>query len=77
MQESLKLRQELCPRAAPGQQLANRDLLRLKAGHRTLWRAFQFCFKVYTFAGGHDDEAEKVSMAVASEMEQYPPSCWG
>jgi len=45
---------EGCGTGGGGQQLSSRELLRLKAGHRTLWRAFQFCFKVYTFAGGHE-----------------------
>ncbi|PON50732.1 hypothetical protein PanWU01x14_221040 [Parasponia andersonii] len=25
---------------------------------KILWRAFQFAFRVYTFAGGHDDRAD-------------------
>lgn len=34
-----------------------------------LWRAFQFAFRVYTFAGGHDDRADRLTRELAREIE--------
>lgn len=36
---------------------------------KVLWRAFQFAFRVYTFAGGHDDRADKLTRELAQEIE--------
>ncbi|KAL6546631.1 hypothetical protein OROMI_022352 [Orobanche minor] len=36
---------------------------------KMLWRAFQFAFRVYTFAGGHDDRADKLTRELAKEIE--------
>lgn len=36
---------------------------------KMLWRAFQFAFRVYTFAGGHDDRADKLTRELAHEIE--------
>lgn len=36
---------------------------------KLMWRAFQFAFRVYTFAGGHDDRAERMSRELAQEIE--------
>lgn len=36
---------------------------------KMLWRAFQFAFRVYSFAGGHDDHAENLSKELAHEIE--------
>lgn len=36
---------------------------------KLLWRAFQFAFRVYTFAGGHDDRADKLTRELAKEIE--------
>lgn len=47
----------------------------LKKGVRTLgsakmlWKAFQFAFRVYTFAGGQDDRADKLTRELAQEIE--------
>ncbi|KFK43399.1 hypothetical protein AALP_AA1G121000 [Arabis alpina] len=35
---------------------------------KTLWRAFQFAHKVYHFAGGHDDRADKLTKELADEI---------
>ncbi|CAN1284229.1 Uncharacterized protein At4g04980 [Linum perenne] len=37
---------------------------------KTLWRAFQFAFRVYTFAGGHDDRADKLTRELAQQIEE-------
>ncbi|KAG8483298.1 hypothetical protein CXB51_022276 [Gossypium anomalum] len=39
-------------------------------GVKLLWRVFQFAFQVYTFAGGHDDRAEKLTQELAQEIEK-------
>lgn len=36
---------------------------------KILWRAFQFAFKVYTFAGGHDDRADSLTRELAHEIQ--------
>ncbi|PRQ28864.1 hypothetical protein RchiOBHm_Chr5g0007601 [Rosa chinensis] len=44
----------------------------LKICIKMLWRAFQFAFKVYTFAGGHDDRADMLTRELATEIESDP-----
>ncbi|XP_054801130.1 uncharacterized protein At4g04980 isoform X2 [Prosopis cineraria] len=39
---------------------------------KLLWRAFQFVFRVYTFAGGQDDRADKLTRELAREIESSP-----
>ncbi|KAF8031238.1 hypothetical protein BT93_D0444 [Corymbia citriodora subsp. variegata] len=39
---------------------------------KMLWRAFQFAFRVYTFAGGHDDRADTLTRELAHEIESDP-----
>ncbi|KAK8612615.1 hypothetical protein V6N13_092726 [Hibiscus sabdariffa] len=39
---------------------------------KMLWRAFQFAFRVYTFAGGHDDRADRLTRELAQEIETDP-----
>ncbi|KAL2341927.1 hypothetical protein Fmac_009867 [Flemingia macrophylla] len=39
---------------------------------KLLWRAFQFAYRVYTFAGGHDDRADKLTRELAKEIESDP-----
>ncbi|KAG5387309.1 hypothetical protein IGI04_038779 [Brassica rapa subsp. trilocularis] len=36
---------------------------------KTLWKAFHFAYKVYIFAGGHDDRADKLTRELGSEIE--------
>lgn len=36
---------------------------------KMLWRAFQFAFRVYTFAGGHDDRADRLTRELADEIK--------
>ncbi|EEF43226.1 hypothetical protein RCOM_0935000 [Ricinus communis] len=43
-----------------------------KVNAKMLWRAFQFAFRVYTFAGGHDDRADKLTRELAHEIETDP-----
>ncbi|CAH8390268.1 unnamed protein product [Eruca vesicaria subsp. sativa] len=39
---------------------------------KMLWRAFQFAFKIYTFAGGHDDRADSLTRELAHEIQTEP-----
>ncbi|AES63765.2 hydroxyproline-rich glycoprotein family protein, putative [Medicago truncatula] len=48
------------------------DGKRKECGGKLLWRAFQFAFRVYTFAGGHDDRADKLTRELAKEIESDP-----
>ncbi|KAM7500820.1 hypothetical protein LguiA_025234 [Lonicera macranthoides] len=43
-----------------------------KGSAKMLWKAFQFAFRVYTFAGGHDDRADKLTRELAQEIETDP-----
>lgn len=39
---------------------------------KMLWRAFQFAFRVYSFAGGHDDRADKLTKELAQAIQTDP-----
>ncbi|KAK3155547.1 hypothetical protein QOZ80_2BG0204590 [Eleusine coracana subsp. coracana] len=39
---------------------------------RILWRVFQLAFRVYNFAGGQDDRADKLTSILAHEIEAHP-----
>lgn len=39
---------------------------------KLLWKAFQFAFRVYTFAGGQDDRADMLTRELAQEIETDP-----
>lgn len=39
---------------------------------KMLWRAFQFAYRVYTFAGGHDERADRLTRELALEIESEP-----
>nr|XP_016481911.1 PREDICTED: protein diaphanous homolog 1-like [Nicotiana tabacum] len=39
---------------------------------KLLWKAFQFAFRVYTFAGGQDDRADKLTRKLAQEIQTNP-----
>lgn len=40
-----------------------------KGCSKMLWRAFQFAYRVYTFAGGHDERADRLTRELALEIE--------
>ncbi|XP_015055300.2 uncharacterized protein At4g04980-like [Solanum pennellii] len=39
---------------------------------KMLWKAFQFAFRVYSFAGGQDDRADKLTRELAQEIQRGP-----
>lgn len=41
---------------------------RKKENAKMLWRAFQLAYRVYIFAGGQDDRANKLAEEVAHEI---------
>ncbi|KAK4347119.1 hypothetical protein RND71_033458 [Anisodus tanguticus] len=43
-----------------------------KGSAKQLWKAFQFAFRVYTFAGGQDERADMLTRELASEIETDP-----
>ncbi|CAN6546479.1 unnamed protein product [Malus baccata var. baccata] len=47
-------------------------LIRIKEA-MVYWKAFQFAFRVYTFAGGHDDRADMLTKELAKEIESEGP----
>ncbi|XP_061375567.1 uncharacterized protein At4g04980-like [Gastrolobium bilobum] len=48
---------------------SNTDDGKRKEFAKLLWRAFQFAFRVYTFAGGHDDRADNLTRELAKEID--------
>lgn len=43
-----------------------------KGSAKILWKAFQFAYRVYTFAGGHDDRADQLTRELATEIQTDP-----
>ncbi|KAL5211761.1 hypothetical protein ABZP36_022608 [Zizania latifolia] len=39
---------------------------------RMLWRVFQLAFRVYSFAGGQDERADRLTSTLAREIEAHP-----
>ncbi|KAG8072817.1 hypothetical protein GUJ93_ZPchr0006g43012 [Zizania palustris] len=39
---------------------------------RMLWRVFQLAFRVYNFAGGQDERADRLTSTLAREIEAHP-----
>ncbi|CAN6245706.1 unnamed protein product [Urochloa humidicola] len=42
------------------------------AASRMLWRVFQLAFRVYNFAGGQDERADRLTASLAREIEAHP-----
>ena len=42
------------------------------APSRMLWRVFQLAFRVYNFAGGQDERADRLTATLAHEIEAHP-----
>ncbi|KAJ7968508.1 putative Hydroxyproline-rich glycoprotein family protein [Quillaja saponaria] len=66
MELALKERREAANKAGPGSKNDGKPKAKM------LWRAFQFAFRVYTFAGGHDDRADNLTRELAQEIESDP-----
>ncbi|RAL45332.1 hypothetical protein DM860_014742 [Cuscuta australis] len=44
---------------------------RRRGSVKVLWRAFQLAFRIYSFAGGQDDRADKLTEELAQEIETF------
>ncbi|XP_016462396.2 uncharacterized protein LOC107785572 [Nicotiana tabacum] len=67
MELAIKEKREAMSREKDGAAQTNEG--REKESAQLLWKAFQFAFRVYTFAGGHDERAEKLTKELAEEIE--------
>ncbi|KAM3700255.1 hypothetical protein ACJW30_05G084400 [Castanea mollissima] len=70
MELALKERREA--KVAEKEEPGSKSNKRTKGCVKMLWRAFQFAFRVYSFAGGHDDRADKLTRELAHEIENDP-----
>ncbi|XP_024924441.3 uncharacterized protein At4g04980-like [Ziziphus jujuba] len=70
MELALKERREA--KLAENEQSGTKKTGPKKGCAKMLWRAFQFAFRVYTFAGGHDDRADTLTRELAQEIESDP-----
>ena len=73
LQDSQRLK---ASRTIGDEYLSTKDMNKLRATFKMLWRVFQLAFRVHNFAGGHDDKAEQLCCSVSKEMETYPSSFW-
>ncbi|XP_020540063.1 uncharacterized protein At4g04980 isoform X2 [Jatropha curcas] len=70
MEVAIKERKEA--KAAESAESGQKTNSQLKASAKTLWRAFQLAFQVYSFAGGQDDRADMLTREIAHEIETGP-----
>jgi len=65
LQESKHARETKTSAQSPGASPA-------AAPSRMLWLVFQLTFRVYNFAGGQDERADKLTATIAHEIEAHP-----
>ncbi|WOK96558.1 hypothetical protein Cni_G05265 [Canna indica] len=53
-------------------EMAGKTTSKSRGLSKMLWRAFQLSFRVYNFAGGQDDRADKLTKELAHEIETCP-----
>ncbi|KMT04318.1 hypothetical protein BVRB_8g183930 [Beta vulgaris subsp. vulgaris] len=70
MELALKERREA--KAATNDQTWSKSGGQKKVCAKMLWKAFQFAFKVYSFAGGQDERADSLTKQLAQEIETDP-----
>ncbi|KAF3565839.1 hypothetical protein DY000_02014047 [Brassica cretica] len=70
MELALKERREANEKAKNSEESKMNNVKEERA--KRLWRAFQFAFKVYTFAGGHDERADHLTRQLAHEIQTDP-----
>ncbi|PHT56059.1 hypothetical protein CQW23_04545 [Capsicum baccatum] len=70
MELTLKERREATQKENEGGEPKNDS--NKKGSAKLLWKAFQFAFRVYTFAGGQDDRADMLTRELAQEIETDP-----
>ncbi|KAG6584008.1 hypothetical protein SDJN02_18593, partial [Cucurbita argyrosperma subsp. argyrosperma] len=69
MELALKEKRELKQAAAETTRNGVRSENSNKGCPKMLWRAFQLAYRVYTFAGGHDERADRLTRELALEIE--------
>ncbi|KAA8524445.1 hypothetical protein F0562_010831 [Nyssa sinensis] len=70
MELALKERREA--KAAANADLGPKNEGKRRACAKMLWKAFQLAFRVYSFAGGQDDRADRLTKELAQEIETDP-----
>ncbi|KAF7115933.1 hypothetical protein RHSIM_RhsimUnG0043100 [Rhododendron simsii] len=68
----LALKEKREAKAKENQESGSKAEAKKKGSAKMLWRAFQFAYRVYTFAGGHDDRADMLTRELAQEIETDP-----
>lgn len=68
----LALKESIEAKAVCNGETGSKSEKRLNVCTKMLWRAFQLAFRVYTFAGGHDDRADMLTRELAHEIENDP-----
>ncbi|KAK6932516.1 hypothetical protein RJ641_002140 [Dillenia turbinata] len=69
----LALKENREAKAAERRETGKKSDSQTKMTPKMLWRAFQLAFRVYTFAGGQDDRADRLTRELAQEIEAIPP----
>uniref|UniRef100_A0A5B6YTP4 Hydroxyproline-rich glycoprotein family protein n=1 Tax=Davidia involucrata TaxID=16924 RepID=A0A5B6YTP4_DAVIN len=59
-------------KAAANADLGPKNEGKRQACAKMLWKAFQLAFQVYSFAGGQDDRADRLTKELAQEIETDP-----
>lgn len=68
----LALKERRAAKAAADAEPGSKTEGQTKASVKMLWKAFQLAFRVYSFAGGQDDRADRLSKELAQEIETEP-----
>lgn len=68
----LALKEKREAKAKENEESGSKTETKKKGSAKMLWRAFQFAYRVYTFAGGHDDRADMLTRELAQEIETDP-----
>ena len=59
-------------KAAANAELGPTNEGKRRACVKMLWKAFQLAFRVYSFAGGQDDRADRFTKELTQEIETDP-----
>ncbi|CAL5336707.1 unnamed protein product [Camellia sinensis] len=68
----LALRERREAQVAANTELGPKTEVKRRAHIKMLWKAFQLAFRVYSFAGGQDDRADRLTRELAQEIETAP-----
>ncbi|KAL6975816.1 hypothetical protein U1Q18_024612 [Sarracenia purpurea var. burkii] len=68
----LALREQRGAKTAANAELGLKNEGKQKECIKMLWKAFQLAFRIYSFAGGQDDRADRLTKELAQEIETAP-----